>query len=93
LKKLALATITATATLALAACGSATDASEDAMADNVEMPADDAMTDTPAPVMDDAASLDAEEVEMDAMEAAETAEAMVNEDVEAAIGDAEAEME
>ena len=34
---------------ALAACGSSDDASQDAMADTVEMPADEAMTDAPMP--------------------------------------------
>lgn len=89
-KKLALAATASAAMLLLAACGSATDASEDAMADTVEMPADDAMAGAPEPVADDAAM---EETEMDAMEAAETAEDMVNDDVEDAIGDAEASME
>ncbi|TIX48940.1 hypothetical protein [Alteraurantiacibacter aquimixticola] len=78
------------ATLALTACGSTTDASEDAIADNVEMPADQALTDTPMPVEDEAALTEdetalAEEGEgMDAMEAAETAEEIVAEDAEAA---------
>lgn len=64
--------------LALAACGSATDASEEAVADNVEMPADSAMGGTPMPVEDANAAMD--ENEMDAMEAADAAEAMVEED-------------
>ncbi len=67
--------------LALAACGSATDASEDALADNVEVPADEAMVGAPAPVADPEAL--AEEAEADAMEAAETAEDMVAEDAPA----------
>ncbi|KHL24934.1 hypothetical protein PK98_13825 [Croceibacterium mercuriale] len=37
---------------ALAACGSSDDASEDAMADTVEMPADQAMTEAPMPAPD-----------------------------------------
>lgn len=66
---------------ALAACGSATDASEDAMADNVEVPADEAMTGAPAPVAD--AEALTEEAETDAVEAAEAAEAMVDADAPA----------
>ncbi|WP_347302328.1 hypothetical protein V5740_09970 [Croceibacterium sp. TMG7-5b_MA50] len=37
---------------ALAACGSSDDASEDAIADTVEMPADQAMTEAPMPAPD-----------------------------------------
>jgi hypothetical protein len=70
--------------LALAACGSATDASEDALADNVEVPADQAMQGTPAPVADaDALAEEAEAAESDAIEAAETAEEMVEADAPA----------
>lgn len=70
----------------LAACGSSTDASEDAIADTVEMPADEAMGGTPEPVEDadalvdpvEAATAEAEEnmdaLEDEAMEAAESAE-------------------
>ena len=42
----------APAAFALAACGNSTDASEDAVADNVEVPADTAMEDVPEPVAD-----------------------------------------
>ena len=35
---------------ALAGCGDTTDASEDAVADSVEVPADEAMADAPDPV-------------------------------------------
>ena len=62
-------------TLALAACGGAQDASEEATAESVEIPADAAMEGAPDPVAD--AALDAEMagVEEDAMDAAEAAEA------------------
>jgi hypothetical protein len=40
------------AALSLAACGSSDSASEDAMADTVEMPADEAMTNAPMPAAD-----------------------------------------
>lgn len=50
MKKIALTAFAATAALTLAACGGADDASEDAMADTVEMPADEAMTDAAQPV-------------------------------------------
>lgn len=98
MKKIAAVTLAAAGMLALSACGSSTDASEDAMADTVEMPADDAMSGTPEPAMDEDAVLDAADeasgtAEMDAMEAANAAEAMVGEDVEAAIGSAESTME
>lgn len=60
---------------ALSACGGAQDASEEATAENVEIPADAAMDGAPDPVAD--AALDAEmaTVEDDAMDAAEAAEA------------------
>lgn len=85
-KKLAILAFTAAGSLALAACGSTTDASEDAMADDVEMPADQAMADTPEPVMDEAATLEAPEEEpTDAMEAAETATDLVEADAAEAV--------
>ena len=43
MKKIALFAAVSSFALALAACGDTDDASEDAMADNVEMPADEAM--------------------------------------------------
>jgi hypothetical protein len=67
--------------LALAACGGADDASEDAMADNVEMPADEAMADMPMPAADateaaeDAAEDAAAETAATAEDAADAAEA------------------
>jgi hypothetical protein len=50
MKKLALIAMACTASLALAACGETDDASADAMADTVEMPADEAMAAAPEPV-------------------------------------------
>lgn len=47
------------AALSLAACGSSNDASEDAVADTVEMPADEAMTNTPMPAADAGATSEA----------------------------------
>ena len=94
MKKIFAVSVLASAALALAACGDSTDASEDATADTVEMPADDAMAGAPAPV-EDAAAIDAEMEanEQDAAEAAADAQATVDESVEGAIDDAEAEMQ
>lgn len=80
--KKTLAVVLASAfTLSLAACGSTTDASEDASADNVEIPADEAMAGAPAPVEDpDALAEAADAAEGDAMDAAATAEDMVASD-------------
>ncbi|MXO60765.1 hypothetical protein GRI89_14575 [Altererythrobacter salegens] len=58
MKKFAISAIASAAFLALAACGSADDASEDAMADNVEMPADEALSEVPAPVADETAAVE-----------------------------------
>ncbi len=71
--------------LGLAACGSATDASEDALADNVEVPADEAMAAAPAPVADPAAlTEETPSAEDAATAAADSAEAMVAADAPAA---------
>ena len=66
MKKIALFAAVSSFALALAACGDSDDASEDAMADNVELPADEAMADAPMPAAD-------------ATEAADDAEASPNE--------------
>jgi hypothetical protein len=58
---------------ALAACGSSDDASEDAMADSVEMPADEAMAGVPDPVADDVSEA-VEDATANAEAAAQTAE-------------------
>ena len=85
MKKTLMIALSCAATLALSACGSATDASEDAVADNVEVPADEAMAGTPAPVTDpDALAEAADDAEADAVEAAATAEARVEADAPAA---------
>ena len=81
MKKTLLIAFAASATLTLAACGSATDASEDAVADTVEMPADEAMAGTPQPAEDADAMAEATE---SAEEAAATAEALVEGDAPAA---------
>lgn len=59
MKKFALAAFAAVAAYALSACGKSDDASEDAMADNVEMPADQAMSTAAPPVADAEATSDA----------------------------------
>jgi len=89
MNRISLCSLAVIASLGLTACGSSTDASEDAIADTVEMPADEAMADTPEPVEDpdalvdpvEAATADAEEsmdaLEDQANEAAEDAEEAV----------------
>jgi hypothetical protein len=52
MNKIVMTAFASAAALTLAACGSSDDASEDAMADNVEMPADEAMADAAEPVAD-----------------------------------------
>lgn len=73
MKKLAakkLTLVACSAAFALAACGETTDASEDAIADSVEVPADDSMADAPDPVADEDAMTDEEiEAQMQANEA------------------------
>ena len=93
MKKIVSVSVLASAALALAACGSSTDASEDATADTVEMPADEAMADAPAPVDDAAVEEEMTANETDAAAAAEEAQATVDEGVEGAIGDAEEQMQ
>ena len=62
MKKIALFAAVSSFALALAACGDSDDASEDAMADNVEMPADEAMAEVPMPAADETeAAEDAED--------------------------------
>ena len=58
MKKFALIAFAAVAAFGLAACGKSDDASEGAMADNVEMPADQAMATAAPPVADAEASSD-----------------------------------
>ena len=87
MKKLIATSFAAITTLTLAACGSSTDASEDAVADTVEMPADEAMAGTPQPVEDPAALTEsADSAESAAQDAAATAESMVEGDAPAAAG-------
>lgn len=61
--------------LILAACGGAQDASEEATAESVEIPADAAMEGAPDPVADAALEAEMAGVEDEAMDAAEAAEA------------------
>ena len=89
MKKTAFAATVAALAFALSGCGDSNDASEDALADSVEMPADEAMANVPDPAEEtdaaaEAATLQAEEaIEQDAQDAADAAEAAVA-DVEAA---------
>ncbi len=82
MKKIAYATFTAIAVLALAACGSSDSANEEAAPDNVEMPAEEAMGNVDAaPAVDasaiasDAATAAASDAPVDAAKAAEDATA------------------
>lgn len=86
--KLALIAAATAATLALAACGQSDDASADAMADTVEMPADDALANAPEPVAVETpaatpSATETPEVQDTTAAAADAAEAAVA-DVEAA---------
>ncbi|MGZ3196401.1 MAG: hypothetical protein ACXWJC_10250 [Croceibacterium sp.] len=58
MKKFALIAFAALAAYGLAACGKSDDASQDASADNVEMPADQAMATAAPPVADADATSD-----------------------------------
>ena len=84
MKKIALFTAASGFALALAACGDSDDASEDALADDVELPADEAMNGVPDPVAD----LESEEGQ-DPAETLEAAESAAD-DAEAAVADVEA---
>lgn len=91
MKKLVL--LAAAPAFALIGCGDSTDASEDAVADTVEMPADEAMADTPPPVADSESTMmesedaepanvteeEAETAADDAVDAAAAAEAAMAE--------------
>jgi hypothetical protein len=84
MKKIALFAAASSFALALAACGDSNDASEDALADDVELPADNAMANVPDP----AADVESEDTQSDAVtqEAAEDAA----DQAEAAVADVEA---
>jgi hypothetical protein len=56
MKKIAFAVLAGAAALSLSACGSTDDASEDAMAQDVELPAEEAVGDAAMPVDDPAAA-------------------------------------
>ena len=96
MKKIAHIAFASAVLMALAGCGSSDDASTDAMADDVEVPADEAMAASEdageTPVADDAATEDAiadAEKAADANNAADAAAATVA-DVEAAASEAPA---
>ena len=89
MKKFALIAFAAAAAYGLSACGKADDASEDAMADNVEMPADQAMATAAPPVADAEASSDA----ADATSATSQVAAEAGDAAEAAAADAAAAAE
>ena len=76
MKKIALFAAVSSFALALAACGDSGDASEDAMAESVELPADEAMADAPMPTADatEAAEDAASDAAASAEEAADAAE-------------------
>lgn len=84
--RLALAALAGTALLMLSACGSSNDASKDATATNVEMPADKAMAGTPMPSPDPGASADQSiaATQGEARKAAASAQAMVDQSSTAA---------
>lgn len=77
MKKIAYTAMASAFALALAACGGTDNASDDATADNVEMPADEAMSTegVEAPSADDAAeaATDAAEASEDAADATQAA--------------------
>lgn len=90
MKKTAFSLIAAASALALAACGGSDSASEDAVADTVEMPADEAMEDTPEPVAVDDAAADAAEPAEDAAQSFEATGAAAEEAAADAAAAAEA---
>jgi len=89
MKKIILSAAVSSFALALAACGGSDDASEDAMADNVEMPADEALADVPLPVADETAEVD-EATDASDLDAAEAAGAAAEEAAADAAAAAEA---
>ena len=97
MKKFALIAFAALAAYGLSACGKSDDASDEAMADNVEMPADEAMSTAAPPVADAEAASDAatgptSEAAAQAGEAAEDAAADAAAAAEAATTKAEKTM-
>ena len=95
MKKIALFAAVSSFALALAACGGSDDASEDALADDVEMPADEAMADMPMPVADatEAAEEAGEDAADDAAASAEEAAAAAEQAAADAAAAAEAATE
>jgi len=72
MRKLAPLALVAAASLALGACGHADNASEDAQADSVEIPADQALQNTPEPSSDTAVASAAEDATKEAEKASAT---------------------
>jgi hypothetical protein len=90
MRKIAFAAFASLAALTLSACGSSEDASTDAEADNVEMPADQALAGSEQPVPDASASDNqtATDQAVDRAEAAGEKAADAAADAAAAAGDA-----
>jgi hypothetical protein len=84
MKKIAYAAFASVAALALAACGSSDKASEEATAENVEVPADEAVADATAMPSEDAGAM--------AVDATAAATADASGAAEAATADAEKKM-
>jgi hypothetical protein len=93
MKKIALFAAVSSFALALAACGGSDDASEDALADNVEMPADEAMADMPMPAADATEAVEDAEASADDAMAAEEAGAAAEQAAADAAAAAEAATE
>ena len=94
MKKLAI--LVSCSAFALAACGDTTDASEEATADTVEVPADEAMAEAPDPVVEEEPVAAPAEVEEPAAVDEDTAEAAADaaqETVDDALAAAEAARE
>ena len=89
MNKFALIAFASAAALGLAACGSSDDASEDAEADTVEIPADEAMAGMPDPVADSDAADEAGQSPEETLDTAEAAAAAA----EATVADVEAAAE
>jgi|SRR5690606_4899278 hypothetical protein len=92
MKKIAYAVFATGAALALAACGSSDNASEDASAENVEMPAEEAMTSADATAAPADAATDAAAAASDSAAAASDAAAAASGAAEAATTEAEKKM-
>lgn len=88
MKKIALSALATAAALALSACGSSDDASTDAMADDVEVPADEAMSAAGDATPTEDPSADADEAATATTDDAAAAAAAAAADFEAAASSA-----